>query len=558
MSFSEKYNGLADEKASVPADLSSTEQAFAAHADEEPIYHSFLGMSGKKLSTVVSTVAGVGFLLFGYDQGLMGSLLTLEPFRETFPEIDVVDDPSKSTYQGFVIAVYEIGCLAGALFTMWFGDKVGRRKTIFVGCWIMIVGAIIQTASYSTAQLLVGRIVAGVGNGMNTSTVPVWQSECAKPDKRGKLVMVEGALITGGITIAYWVDFAFYFLRHESSASWRFPVAFQIFFPVLIIPIILRLPESPRWLLKVGRTEDAIRVFSALEGIPHNDDYIKHEVQEVQTALAKEVSDGAKNGFQQLFKMGPGRTFHRVSLAFWNQVMQQITGINLITYYAGTVFEVYIGMTAFNSRILAACNGTEYFLASWVAYFFIERVGRRKLMLFGAAGQAGTMAILTGTNWAANHGNSSAGIAAAVFLFVFNTFFAIGWLGMTWLYPAEIAPLHVRAATNGLSTAANWSFNFMVVMITPVAFANIGVYTYTIFAVINLLMIPVVYFLYPETAGRTLEEMDIIFENSDPRRPWDVVHQAKILPFGYSHGKFAEDIEKATASHEENTGIFQK
>jgi len=512
--------------------------------------HTFMGANGSKLSFLVSGCAGVGFLLFGFDQGLMGSLLLLRTFRETFPEIDTVADGSRSTYQGFVVAVYEIGCLAGALFTMWFGDKVGRRKTIFTGCFIMIIGAIIQTAAYSTDQLLVGRIIAGIGNGMNTSTVPVWQSECARPEKRGKLVMVQGALISGGICISYWIDFAFYWIPW-SSASWRFPIAFQIIFPVIIMPIIMKLPESPRWLMKVGKVKEAVKVFSALEGVPETDPFVQRQVDEVSTAIAKEDTGLApKSKWKELFTQGPQRNFHRVCLAVWNQIMQQITGINLITYYAGTIFEQYIGLSPTKSRILAACNGTEYFLASWIAFYTIERFGRRNLMMFGALGQSFTMAILTGCQWASDNGNTQTPVASAVFLFVFNTFFAIGWLGMTWLYPAEITPLSIRAPTNGLSTAANWSFNFMVVMITPVAFENIGCYTYTIFAAINFLLVPTVYFIYPETAGRTLEEMDVIFEMSNPKNPFEAVHNAKTLPYEVQNGHF-QDEEKATADHQE-------
>ena len=116
-------------------------------------------------------------------------------------------------------------------------------------------------------------------------------------------------------------------------------------------------------------------------------------------------------------------------------------------------------MSSFLARLLAALNGTEYFLASIPPIWLVERVGRRKLMLFGAAGQAATMAILTGVN---SQKNTGAQIAGVVFLFVFNTFFAIGWLGMTWLYPAEIVPLRIRAPANGFSTSANWIWTFMV------------------------------------------------------------------------------------------------
>lgn len=123
-------------------------------------------------------------------------------------------------------------------------------------------------------------------------------------------------------------------------------------------------------------------------------------------------------------------------------------------------------------------------MAAFIPIFIIEKVGRRPLMLIGAAGMSASMAILAACNWSLiKQDNANAGYTQAAFLFIFNSFFAIGWLGMTWLYPAEIVPLRIRAPTNALATSANWIFNFMVVMISPPAFENIRWNTYTIFAV---------------------------------------------------------------------------
>lgn len=179
-------------------------------------------------------------------------------------------------------------------------------------------------------------------------------------------------------------------------------------------------------------------------------------------------------------------------------------------------------------------------------------------MLFGAAGQAITMAILAGVN-AHTEGNKGAQIAAIFFLFVFNTVFAIGWLGMTWLYPAEITSLQTRAPANALSTSANWIFNFMVVMITPVSFNNIGYQTYIIFAVINAFMFPCVYFFYPETAYRSLEEMDNIFHKvTGWKGVFTVVKVAREEPRRYDkHGQALVDYEQ-TAEHLEHFGGQQQ
>ncbi|CEN59862.1 Putative MFS monosaccharide transporter [Aspergillus calidoustus] len=403
----------------------------------------------------------------------------------------------------------------------------------------MVIGALLQCTSYDLAQFIVGRLVTGfgesaaaknvssrlttAGNGMNTSTVPTWQSECCKSNRRGQMVMIEGAMITCGITISYWIDYGLLF-TDPSEVAWRFPLAFQIFFALIILAFVMFLPESPRWLVLKGREDEAREVLAALVGDGADPTFLQTEF----TSIKATVLEMAKGSFKDMFTMNEDRHFHRTVLAYVNQMFQQISGINLITYYIPVVLEEQLGMSLENSRLIAACNGTEYFLASWVAVFTIEKFGRRTLMLFGAAGMSISMAILAGT---ASAKTDSANIACAVFLFVFNTFFAIGWLGMTWLYPAEIVPLKIRAPANALATSSNWIFNFMVVMITPVAFRNIGYQTYIIFAVINAFIFPVVYFFYPETAYRSLEEMDRIFRKTTS--VFNVVKKAKEEPHMY-------------------------
>lgn len=134
---------------------------------------------------------------------------------------------------------------------------------IFLGSSIMVVGATLQCSSYSLAQLIVGRLITGFGNGMNTSTVPTWQSETSKSHRRGQLVMVEGALITCGVMMSYWIDFGASYLEPSSSA-WRLPIAIQLIFALFILCFILGLPESPRWLILKGQEDEAVEVLCAL------------------------------------------------------------------------------------------------------------------------------------------------------------------------------------------------------------------------------------------------------------------------------------------------------
>ncbi|KAK4500963.1 hypothetical protein PRZ48_006769 [Zasmidium cellare] len=504
----------------------------------------YFGLRGTPLNLLISFIGGLDFFLFGYDQGVTGGLLDLPSFTKYFPQIDTtglaIGDPGyihQSTIQGIVVASYNLGCFVGAVACIFIGNPLGRKRTIFAGCIIMTVGALLQCTSYSLGQLIVGRLVTGVGNGLNTSTVPTWQSETAQSHQRGKLVMIEGMLITGGICLSYWIDYGFAFIG-ENEVAWRFPLAFQILFAMIIFLTILDLPESPRWLVMKGKHDEALDVLTYINDREREDPRIQTEFEEV-LATVEEMSKGS---YRSLFEMSDYREFHRVCLAYVNQMFQQISGINLITYYAPILYG-QVGLSSGQlPKLLAACNGTEYLLAAFIPIFIIEKVGRRKLMLFGAAGMSASMAVLAGTNYALTaHGNSSAGYTQAAFLFIFNTFFAIGWLGMTWLYPAEIVPLRIRAPTNALATSANWIFNFMVVMITPVAFASIGYQTYIIFAVINAFIFPVTYFFFPETRLRSLEEMDMIFKKSS--NVFDVVKISKTEPHRFDkHGQLKEDL----------------
>ncbi|KAK8135765.1 Sugar transporter STL1 [Apiospora sp. TS-2023a] len=483
----------------------------------------YFGLRGKQLNYAIGIIAGCDFLLFGYDQGVMGGILTMRNFLDDFPDIDPDGAPNaaiattRSGTQGIAVAAYNLGCFLGAVITIWIGNPLGRRRMILLGTAIMVIGAILQASATTLPHFIIGRIITGIGNGGNTSTVPTWQSETSRSHKRGKLVMIEGALITCGIMISYWIDLGFSFA--PGSVAWRFPLAFQIVFCLFILATIWNLPESPRWLVLKEREDEALDVLAALADTTIDDKDVRNEFIAIQDT----VLEMKKGRFRDLFTQGKDRNFHRTLLGYTNQMFreshtalpmrcfshaQQISGINLITYYAPVIYS-RLGMSKFMALLLAAINGTEYFIASWPAVYLVERVGRRKLMLFGAAGQAASMAILAAVN--SRPESASCQVAAVVFLFVFNTFFAIGWLGMTWLYPAEIVPLRIRAPANALSTSGNWIFNFMVVMITPVAFDSIGYQTYIIFAVINAFMVPSVYFFYPETAYRSLEEMDAIF-----------------------------------------------
>ncbi|KAG2108323.1 general substrate transporter [Suillus cothurnatus] len=455
-------------------------------------------LRGRKLTAAVAFVAGTGFTLFGYDQGVMSSLLTGNQFEASFPEVVVeASHPDHATLQSFTIAIYEVGCLFGALSNLWVGDKLGRRRTIFVGGSIMIAGAILQTTAFSFPHLIVARIVTGYGNGLITSTVPTYHAELSPSAKRGRMIMMEGTLIVVGVTIAFFVNW--------SSAQWRVPIALQLVFEIIMVTCIGFLPESPRWLVKRGRNAEAMAVISAMEDKPPIDPEVQRTYYGIREAVAVETS--SQGSLRELTTGGRSQNFRRTVIAVVFMVMQQLTGINLVTFYATIVFQ-RLGLSDVNARITSVANGAEYVLASIAAYYTIDYVGRRQLMLIGAIGQCIVMLLLAVLGYI---NNTPAQIVSVVLLFGFNTFFAFGWLGLAWLYCAEIAGLRTRAPTNALSTASNWTFNFVVVMLVGPAFNNISWRTYIVFAALNAAIVPVVYFFFPETGGRSLEDLDVVF-----------------------------------------------
>ncbi|PVH14126.1 uncharacterized protein CXQ87_002251 [Candidozyma duobushaemuli] len=530
---------------------SDTESRISAARGEED-KPRFLKCKGDTLNRAIVGLCGVGFFLFGYDQGVMGSLLTLPTFRATFPEMDTVsnEEQSYAIWQGFVIGIYAVGCLCGALSTMYIGDMFGRVRLIFWGCVVIIIGGVLQAAATGTNFLIVARVISGLGNGVLTATVPLYAAECSKAKSRGKSLCIQGALITLGICVSYWIDFAFYFtepLEPHGEVSWRFPIAFQLVFPLGITFFGYTFPESPRWLVGQDREEEAAVVFAALYDTFPDDPFIQTLISDIKASLKAEEKAGGGSNFnpRALLKQGERKNFQRVNLAGWSQVMQQICGINLIAYYAGTIFEEYIGQGPMESRLLAACNGLEFFLASLIPIWIIEKVGRRVLFLFGSVGCCLSMLFLTVSMEMYHQGHEGGDIGAAFLLFAYNTFFGMSLLSLTWLYPPEVSSLEVRAPTTAISTACNWAFNFFVVMITPICFNAIDHYTYLIFAGINFCMVPVFYFLYPETKGRSLEEVDLIFAATPSWKPWKAVKIAYELPFRHETAAVDEENLKA-------------
>ncbi|KAF3405188.1 Sugar transporter STL1 [Talaromyces pinophilus] len=470
------------------------------------------GATSAWIEYLITITCGIGNMLFGYDQGVMGSLLTGPSFEATFPSIS---NGNNTTLQGFTVAVYELGCAAGALTVIISGDRFGRRVTVMLGESIIIVGAILQASSFGLTQMIVGRVVAGFGNGMAAAVLPTWNGECSRPKNRGRAVMWQLNINLFGIALAYWVDYG---LAASSATSnngwaWRLPLALQATFSFLTIFLALFLPESPRVLIRSGKMAEASDVVDMLS-LKEDPDARAMETRIIVSMIEKNLQEDMQSDsrWQAIFTQGKPRYFQRLTLAAFIMCMYQLTGVNLITYYVPIIFQNTLKLSRNLSLLISGFVGLEFWLASFIPIPLIDRLGRRPLLLFGAVMECFSMIVVAAT--VAYPDNKICGYVAIVFIFIFNTACAVGTNGLAFLMPVEMTPLQTRGKSVAISTGLFWLCNFFVVMISPVLISRIGYGTYVLWASTNLCFIPMIYFLVPETCKATLEDIDVLFETN--------------------------------------------
>jgi sugar porter (SP) family MFS transporter len=395
------------------------------------------------------------YILFGWNNAVAGPLLDLESWTQTFPDIDTVNTTGgikehNAKVQGTVVAIYTLGAFFGACSCIYFGDKLGRIRTIRLGAAVDILGTVLQASSFSLPQLVVGRFITGLGFGALSATAPNWQSECSQSNHRGAAVVLESLFISAGLALSAWFNLGMSFT--EGSISWRLPLAMSALWASIVLVVVGMLPESPRWLLLKGRTAEAKEVLAALEGRDPDDTLVLEGVAEI----AKSIELTGQGRFIDVFKNGELRLFNRACLACAGQMFQQLTGINAIAFYQTTIFKQYLGLPGTTARILTASLFTFQTLCSPVGVLTVDRFGRRKLMLISAFGMGTCMAIVAGT--ASQAPNVACVSAASAFLFLFSLFFPVGFLGLTFLYASEISPLMVRVPITAMSTGSAWIF----------------------------------------------------------------------------------------------------
>ncbi|KAL1869682.1 hypothetical protein VTK73DRAFT_3056 [Phialemonium thermophilum] len=478
---------------------------------------------------MVLLVVAPSFVLFGYCNGSTGGIATNLHFVKQFPKIDTVtttggQNAQNARVKGVVVGCYDLGAVVGSLLCIGYSDRIGRLKTILIGLILSIIALAIQASAFSLAQFVVGRLLIGAAIGAISASVPIWQAECSSTAHRGAFVVLEGVCISSGISLSEWVAFGLSFAP-EGAAQWRVPLIFPVIFPFLVIPFVLMMPESPRWLARVGRLNEARTVLAVLNGEDEHSNAVNEEMNGIEHSLSL-----VKGKFNEIFTNGEERISHRTALACWGLMVQQMCGISALVFYTNTVFED-LNFHGVHARLLSTCLTTFQTCCSVAPLFLVDRVGRRTLFVIAGIGLSICSAIIAGTGSL----KGSASVAATVFVFFYQFFYPFGFLGQTFLYATEVAPLRLRVPIMAIANATQWLSQFVVAQVTPPGTSNLGSHYWIIYAVLNAFFVVVFYIFFPETRGMSLEDMDEVFKNS--RSIFDTVRVAKkMMASGLGHG----------------------
>ena len=436
---------------------------------------------------LVTLIAALGGLLFGFDTGVIsGALLFI------VPEFHL-----GAAAQGFVVGVVTLGALGGALLGGAAADAVGRRPTNIAGGATFILGSLVSAAAPNVATLIVGRFVIGVAIGLSSVAAPLYIAELASARRRGTLVSLFQLAITVGILASFIIDEVF-----APTHAWRTMLGVAVIPGAALVFGMLPMPESPRWLVKHGRTADAR---AALGRVRQAQD-VDAELREI----AADISQDRPAAWRELASLDlrPALVVG-IGLA----VFQQVTGINTIIYYAPQIFQAAGFGTATTALAATIGIGVVNVLATVVAIVLVDHAGRRPLLLAGLTGMV--LSLLTlGVVWreAASAGWLGATTVACVGVYIACFAFSLG--PIVWLMIAEIYPNRIRARAASVATAANWSANFVVTLTFPLLRASLGTSVTFLYAILGMIAIGFVVRRVPETRGKSLEEIAALWRTS--------------------------------------------
>ncbi|KAI8939427.1 hypothetical protein NX059_003207 [Plenodomus lindquistii] len=489
----------------------------------------FQGLFSNHYVTMCAAFATIGGLLFGYDQGVISLTLVMEQFLGRFDRV-APEASGGGFWKGLMTAMLELGALIGALFAGYLADRLSRKYSIVVAVIVFTIGSILQTAAMDYAMLTIGRLIGGLGIGALATISPLYVSEIASPETRGALLVLQEFSIVFGIVIAYWTTYGTRYMAGEWS--WRLPFLIQMI-PGFVLGIgIFFLPFSPRWLASKGRDDEALAVLGKLRNLPTDDSRVVQEWCEIraEVAFTQEVSRERHPNLQahthmNHFKLEFAQWVDCFRHGCWRRTLvgmgimffQQFVGINALIYYSPTLFGT-LGQGYEMQLLLSGIINCTQLVGVLTSLWTMDRFGRRPLLLTGAALMFIChliISVMTGKYGGRWEQFVTEGWVAVAFLFFYMFSFGATWGPVPWALPSEIFPSSLRAKGVALSTCSNWFNNFIIGLITPPLVQNTGYGAYTFFAVFCLLAFVFTYFFVPETAGKTLEEMDKVFGDVD-------------------------------------------
>ncbi|KAL6815298.1 general substrate transporter [Trichoderma sp. SZMC 28013] len=481
---------------------------------------------------ILTSVAYLGSLLFGYDTGVMGSVLALKSFKSDFglpTDSSGFASTENAHVASNVVSLLTAGCFFGAITAAFLNERFGRRYSLMLFTVIFLIGAAVQTsASHTIGQIYGGRVIAGFGIGGMSAITPVFVSENCPPAIRGRVAGLFQEFLVIGSTFAYWLDYGVSLHIKQSTKQWRVPVGLQLVPGGLMLCGLIFLKESPRWLMKKQRQEEALRSLAYIRNESPDSMDVQKEMAEIRASIEEEMALTEGVTWKETLKKG---NWNRFALAFGIMFWQQFSGTNSIGYYAPEIFET-VGVSSTNSSLFATgVYGTVKVVATAIFLFIgIDRWGRKRSLIGGAIWMA-TMMFIIGAVLATHPPDpksstvSSASIAMVVMIYLYVIGYSFSWGPTPWVYVSEIFPTRLREYGVGLAASTQWLFNFVITEITPAAVNHIGWRTFIMFGCFCCGMLAFVVLFIKETKGRTLEDMDILFGLiSEDQRQADVEH----------------------------------
>ncbi|KAJ5287343.1 hypothetical protein N7478_003029 [Penicillium angulare] len=479
-------------------------------------------LSPRQLNFAIHTFSLISIFFEGYDQGVMGGV-NAAPTYVTEVGIGKSDGTiTNTTHEGGIVSVYYLGAIFGCFAGGWLADRIGRINGLLAGSLFALVGGALQSAAQNSNFMICARVVTGIGTGALTGITPVLVSETSSADHRGGFLGYVFIANYLGISIAYWISFGLSFVDNGYSyVRWRFLLAFQCLPALILVFFIKMLPDSPRYLASAGRPKEAREVLARLRKGRATPEQIEREYLEIVTA-ARDTQPSSPIQFAKILvgKGGrPGSNLgRRAWLCVWLQIMASWTGITAVTAYSPTLLK-QAGYSDVKQNGLAGGINTIGIIGTLISAQIIDRLGRR-VCLIGGSVVLFAVNLIAGAVYegSRHHPSKAAEFApgAVTMLFLFNLGYAATWGTVAFLIPTEVFPSELRAQGNGFGITG-WAIGVgMTTLVNPIMFGSLTSRTYFLFAGLNLLWIPIVYFFYPETCNRSLESIDSLFSTSSP------------------------------------------